>query len=199
MGMEQIKSPLALTSEQKSNTSTSRTTNLGTCYSFTWVGVWKRNTTSCDNYYPEHICNPPFVATAGEHAMNGPNITEVIEQCELNSDCSTKELFCDRNFGEVCVKYSKFARSGEMDYYSTFCGKGVDENWDARPITTGCHRQNNVKNGYDIEICFCDKENCISAQQISSGLRGLVIPLSVMITVLYAMIVEKSQIDQLIQ
>jgi len=55
-----------------------------------------------------------------------------------------------------------------LDYYSSFCGKGVDTNWDNRPITNGCHRQNGFESEdggiYDVEFCFCEGNNCNGAQ-----------------------------------
>merc|ERR1711973_513953 len=135
-----------------------------TCWSFTWIGQTDedKNSTTCADYYPEHICNPPFVITTGANAMNGPNLTEVVINCEMSDECDLTDLYCTRGPGEVCIKYSKYTRSGEMDYYSTFCGKGVDKGWDNRPVTSGCHKQVSVL--YDVEVCFCEENNCNSAQ-----------------------------------
>jgi len=134
-----------------------------TCFSLTWIGAADsdRNSTSCADYYPQNICNPPFIATSGNNAGSGPNMTEVVEYCrDETTSCNLNDLYCDRNFGEVCIKYSKFARSGEIEYFSSFCGKGIDSGWDARPITKGCHRQDNVNDAYDVSVCFCEENNC---------------------------------------
>ena len=137
------------------------------CYSLTWIGTTSVDNPTCADYYPLHPCNPPFIVTTGPNANNGPNMTDVVEKCDASGSCNVADLYCKKNTGEVCIKYSRYTRSGEMDYFTSFCGKGVDTNWNGNPIQSGCYRQ--AKELFDVSVCFCEGNLCNSVNKIGAS------------------------------
>jgi len=144
-----------------------------TCYKFTWIGIGKEggdDSRSCSDFTPEFICNEPLVATNG--SFSTPDLGELVDYCNTVPSNGTEpacDIYCDKDIGDVCVKFSRFTPTGDLDYYSSFCGAGVDKGWDSRPITNGCHKQNDLttESGiYDIEVCFCEENNCNGAQSV---------------------------------
>ena len=41
---------------------------------------------------------------------------------------------------------------------TSFCCKGLSENT-GQDMNSGCYTEKNV-DGYDVEVCFCDKDRC---------------------------------------
>ncbi len=80
------------------------------CYEFTWLGPVEdniNNTRSCDDLVlsnPSLVtlpCFEPLVFTQGEYRLEGPNLTEIEQQCKAaeTTDGSLCTPLCDLQVG----------------------------------------------------------------------------------------------------
>ena len=125
------------------------------CYEYTWMGPEGDDTNTTQGCAKLELdgrpCFEPLVFTSGPNRNNGPNLTELTELC--NPKCTKNE--------DSCVKMTYFKRDGEktVEFYSSFCGKGIMLSKKGAAIQNSCHMQRNL-DGYDVEACFCDGDLC---------------------------------------
>lgn len=145
------------------------------CYEFTWLGPEDEETvnitSSCDDIaataeYAGLPCFEPLVWTTGEDRFNGPNLTQIEQQCESSETidgtaCDPLCLMQDR----TCVKMTYYNRDDDKTVkyqvrrnsaifvvlkgfhenatfcQTRFCGTGVDISNNGRVVTEGCALQ----------------------------------------------------------
>merc|ERR1712126_695243 len=87
-----------------------------TCYRFTWAGVYDAEEDEgkqCEDYFPDDICFQPLLFTKNATTCVGsglPDIECILQECNaMNATCT-----CKREQSEVCVKYTKFSKDGQL-------------------------------------------------------------------------------------
>ena len=135
------------------------------CYEYTWKGPWndkfnESDQSTCGSLNQKGMpCFHPFVWTYGEFKNNQP-LPEVIEaQCKLGDiHGNVCDPTCMKN-ENTCIKMTYFVRGSDSIANATsFCGKAMDTN-NGKAMTSGCYKEKN-KDGFDVEVCFCDLHLC---------------------------------------
>lgn len=135
------------------------------CYEYTWKGPWndrfnESDQSTCGSLNQKGMpCYHPFVWTYGEFKFNQP-LPEVVDLACQQGDIYGNRCnpTCMKN-SNTCCKMTYFIKGTDNIANATsFCCKGLSENT-GQDMNSGCYTEKNV-DGYDVEVCFCDKDRC---------------------------------------
>ena len=148
------------------------------CYEYTWKGPWndrfnESDQSTCGSLNQKGMpCFHPFVWTAGEFRFNQP-LPDVVEgTCKIGDIYGTPcNPMCMKN-SNTCCKMTYFIKgSDDIANATSFCCKGLDTD-SGKAMNSGCYKELNV-DGYDVEVCFCDKDRCNHSNVVKISLSLL--------------------------